>query len=408
VKLISPAIKNRPIVPMTVKRQSDRSKFGYNIIQRTMVCLGFGTLLTSLGLEGNAIQYFFGINYENPAELQRVQTGEINCGFDYLYTGMKFKGTTFLEGSGTAKSNRSLYAPSFQIAYRAQEKIVLALSYTTPELGYIEWGTNSILRNSSTKTLVYGSKVSPRISCQYTDNLALGCGLDIYFTPISNQLNFVDNGFGNLKNKFKFLFLGFDVGLYYRFTCNTFISLCYYSGKPARAHGSCHAESGESTDDLTFNPTSPWFAYGNLIHHFNECFSANFIVLYSGFSIAKELLLFNTVAGDFILRTRWKDTWTFNLGANWKIDEYWELSGFLEYNTNFAIRKFNAVAYPGSEVGVIKLGVSRKFCDNFRWYLEYGYAAFIPMAKINNVDTLDKGRVSLCGNHVGARIVYSW
>lgn len=373
-----------------------------------MVCLGVGTLLTSLGLEANAIQYFFGINYENPAELQRVKTGEIYCGLDYLNSRLKFKGSTFLEGSGTAKSNRSLYAPCFQIAYRPQEKIVLALSYTTPELGYIDWGTNSILRNSSTKTLVYGSKISQRISCQYTENLALGCGLDIYFTPISNELNFVDNGFGNLKNKFKFLFLGFDVGLFYRFSCNTFISLCYYSGQIARAHGSCRAESGESTDDLTFTPSSPWFTYANLIHNFSECFSTHFFVLYSGYSIAKELLLFNTVDGDFIFTTKWKNTWTFNLGANWKIDEDWELNGFLEYNTNFANGKFNDVAYPGSGVGVIKIGISRKFYENFRWYLDYGYSAFLPKAKINSVETLDKGRISLSGNYVGARIVYSW
>ncbi len=204
--------------------------------KNTIVCLGIGSLLAGQSLRATAIEYFFGINFENPAELQRVKNGEINLGLDYLHPSLKFKGSTSL-GSGTAKSRDSLYMPSFEIAYRPQEKIVLALSYTNPYLATVKWGQNSILRNTSTKTFVYETKIGPRISCQYTDNLALGLGLDCNFGWVGDQLNFVVPEFGNLKNKFHYLWLGFNVGLFYRFFCKNFLSLCFYSGKNMIGHG---------------------------------------------------------------------------------------------------------------------------------------------------------------------------
>lgn len=382
--------------------------FAYRFGQIAMLCLGAGALLKVQSLEATAVQYFFGINYENPAELQRVQTGEIYCGLDYLNSRLRFKGSTILEGSGTAKTNRSMYPPCFQIAYRPKEKIVVALSYTTPVLAYLDWGTTSILRNTSIKNVVNGAKISPRFSCQCTERLAIGLGLDAYFDMIDNELNFVVGQFGEVKNKFGFFFLGFDVGLLYRLTCNDFISLCYYSGRLADATGRSDAQNGATNVALRVNPPFPWIVYANWSHLFNENFVAYFKVIYSGFSMLKQLILSDTAAGDLIFPTHWKNTWAFDLGAKWTLTENWELFGLVEYNTNFAIRKYNSVAYPGSGVGVIDVGVSRKFCENFRFYLDYGYSAFLPKAKIDQVGTGDKGKVSLRGTHVGARIVCSW
>lgn len=376
-------------------------------IKTTIVCLGIAGLLANQGVEGAAIEYFFGINFENPAELQRVKTGEINLGLDYLHPKLKFKGSTTL-GSGTAKSSTTIYMPSCEIAYRLRERIVVALSYTNPYLATINWGKNSILRETSTKTFVYETKVGPRFSCQCTDNLALGFGLDCNFGWVGDQLNFVVPGFGNLKNKFHYLWLGINVGLFYRFFCKNFISACFYSGENAVAHGHSTTQNGLSNDHFSINPPNPWFVYVNWIRNFNDHFAGFFKVLYSGFSISKELDLNNTAVGDFIFPTHWKNTWTFDLGGKYLINENWELTGLIEYNTNFARRKFNSVAYPGAPTGVVEIGLSRKFCENFRLYLNYGYSAFIPKAKIDEVATGDRGKVSLSGQYVGARIVISW
>ncbi len=168
------------------------------------------------------------------------------------------------------------------------------------------------------------------------------------------------------------------------------------------------AQNGARNDHFRINPPSPWFVYGSWIHNFNDRFSAIFKVIYSGFSISKQLKLRNTAAGDFNFPTHWKNTWAFELGTKYEFNDDWDLMLLAEYDTNFARRKFNSVAYPGSGVGLIGVKVSHRFCESFRWYLSYGYSAFIPKAKIDQVGTGDRGKVSLSGQYAGARIVYSW
>lgn len=370
--------------------------------------LGVGSFISSAGLEATAIQYFFGINYENPAELQRVKNNEIDIGVDYINSGLKFKGSTVSEGSGTAKSHRSLYMPYLQYAYRNNERVVLAVSITNPELANLNWGTNSIVRHTSTKTFVYQTKIGPRISCQCTENLAVGVGLDVNFGWIGDQLNFFVDGFGNVKNKFRYVFIGYNVGLLYTINPCTFFSAAYYSGKNAKAHGYSQAENGAKNNHFKINPPTPWFVYAKFIRNFNEKFSGYFRVIYSGFSISKQLDLRNTVIGDLVFPTHWKNTWAFEVDGKYAINENWELLGILEYDTNFARRKFNSVAYPGSNVGVAGVGIAHKICEGLRGSLAYGHSIFIPNAKIDQAGTGDKGRVRLNGNHVALRFVIEW
>jgi long-chain fatty acid transport protein len=357
-------------------------------------------------INGSAIHVLAGLNYENPAALNRVKHCEIILGDDYVNTRLRFRGTSF-GVSGKAISSVHDHLPYGQIAYRINDKIVLGVAYLQYVYGNIKWGADSLVRFASTQTTVNSYKIATRLSYQLTEKLAVGFAFDIN-RNYNFQLNFAVPGLGNVRNRsLTPIYFGYDFGIFYVINPDTFLNTAVYvTSKNVKQHGTSSSQSGLKNDNYSIHGADCLECYVQLIRNVTEKFLIAGKVTYSKWNIEKHLDFTNTVIGDINVPTVWNNSWTIECAGQYKINDTWSLIAAGEYVTNFSKTRYNALGYPGGDVLSGVAGFSTKVNECLTAQLLYVHGIFIPEAKID--DANNKGRISLNNNILALKLTYAY
>lgn len=256
----------------------------------------------------NAIQYFIGLNYNNPAELFKVKDNEFILGGNVLNPMMKFNGisinaNTFGYEQGVAKTNTLGFLPYGRLAHRVNERLVLGVDVTEPYYSNINWGNDSVLRYVSTQTRITDYDISPRASWSVNKSLYLGAGLNFNLLRDS-QVNFAvpvnTLEYGNLINQSRASGVGYDLGAYYAVNPTNFVGLSYFSAFNLNLTGTSYIQGTSLTNSNHSSPAPLPATFGlSYTHLLSKTWLASFQVFYSDWSSFESLLLKSTVVGDF-------------------------------------------------------------------------------------------------------------
>jgi long-chain fatty acid transport protein len=366
------------------------------------------TFLLTTNVHASVVQFLMGINYFNPAMLNSIKNKEFMLGGDYVNGEFIFNGSSPL-GTGTVKSEKGNLLPYGRIAVRAHPKVVVGVSVTEPYFANLEWGPDSILRQTSVHTAVRSVRADPQVSLQVTDRLTLGIGAQATHF-YGGHFDFAVPGLGTINNLNSGDHYGYSVGLFYVLTPDTFFDAAFHSngGGVITNTGTSTSESGAINNNFEFGNADPSLGYIELIHKFSPKFLLAGKVFYTNWSSLKNFTLDNTVLPvPLVFKSDFKDTWSFSAGGKYDFNE--TISGIFGgiYETNFAQAPLNSVGYPGSNGLGLGAGTIVNFTKEFSAQLLYQHYMYLPKAEINNISTLDVGTASLNANIIGLRLTYS-
>lgn len=323
--------------------------------------------------------------FQNPAELNLINTFQVIAGNVFINPSFKFEGTSY-SLNGSAKSNVIDYLPYVLSAYRVTDRLVLGFNVTPSIYGHLNWPTDSIVSQASTVTDFLYYRFGFQSSYQFTDSLAIGCGFNIEDDAVY-KLNFVVAGQGNQINSVSGVNYTGDLGIYYKINNKNYLTIAGYTQVNTYGHG-YSSTSALTVDNLSLNIAQAPVVYIGLEHFYSDSWLIGGRIYWSGWSILKNLDFNNTTTGSYIVPTDWKDVWSFQGTTRYVIQEKIALLGSIMYETNPVPLATNAIGYPLAASGSMSGGVDISLRKDLSVQALYSYGAFLPNSTINNSNSV--------------------
>lgn len=250
----------------------------------------------------NVIQYFSGINYNNPSELTKIKTSELIFGGTWAYADLKFAGSalnfnTMQYDSGVVHSKTSQLTPYGRIAKRLNQKFVFSVDVTQPFNSNIDWGDNSFTRYAAQTNYLYDVDVSPKLAFSINQKWHIGGGVNFNFIKKNKGSWALPTGpttYASLVNVSSNLGVGYNLGLTYIMNPTNIFGLTYYSRISQSTTGySTLANLASNMDFHFFEPATTLLSY---VHIFNPTWLINLEIIQSEWS-ANKIVNFNNTAG---------------------------------------------------------------------------------------------------------------
>lgn len=328
------------------------------------------------------------IGWYNPAGLALLHKQQMVLGGVGVFPVAKISGTsTFktpiipeykqqfenLQGAGSG------FVPSFHYARPVGENVAVGLSVTSPFGLSSDWDKHGPVRYAATYSELLTTNISPEIGGKFTENFAIGAGLDVQYARVKfNRMvglptilplidlkpTALDSYSYNVGDSWG---VGFHAGVMGFFNDNhSRIGLNYQSKMSHKFNGWSELTGRLATPDLLIvdplqvlaaNPnarTSSHSLSSNNIqfpdiltlsgyHDMNEKVALLGSVVYTGWSCLKNITLYNIAAtsatapsglgaaifSPALLNStstlNYRNTWRFAVGANYKVSPVWEL-----------------------------------------------------------------------------------
>jgi long-chain fatty acid transport protein len=331
-----------------------------------------GLSITTLPASANVIQFFFGSNYKNPAELSTTPYAQATLGATGVNPVMHFKGTS-AGGTGTASSDESDVLPYFYGGFRLSPKWVVGLNISHPFYGTIRYPENSILAIDSTQTITRDIDYNPQISYQATKNLSIGVGYNLnnYY---DSEVNFVIPGLGNAENKASGWYNTWDIGAFYTLTPQDYIGLSYFSALEKTLTGTSRVGNMVNHNFQVENFNLPATTELTYLHIFNRQWAINFKAFYSQWSRLQEETSRNVVVyGTFSAPVHYRNTFAAELGARYAFAPDWAVLGGVGFDQGASNDFSRTLSYPTDDAYAGALGLEHAFCKNLSSTLMYTY-----------------------------------
>lgn len=352
------------------------------------------------------------------------------------------------------------FVPSFHYALPIGENAAFGLSLVSPFGLSTDWGVFSPVRYQATFTELLTTNLSPEIGGKLSENFAVGAGLDLQFARVkfnrilgTPNLAAVIPGFSPLfadslsYNKAHSYGVGFHAGVMGMFNDNhTRVGLNYQSKMKHNFHGysqltgplanaglpvlapSLPTSTVIRSNDLFSNPVElPDVVTLSAYHDVNERFALLGSVVYTGWSVFKEITLNSVAAGTVlpdsgtiataVVNTtspqNYSDAWRASIGANYILNDQWMLrvgGGYDETPLNDIDRD---VRLPDTSRWALSAGAHYQMRPNIGVDVGYTYLWAAKDPIINRTDALGATatyNVSAIGDAsahlVGAQLVW--
>lgn len=339
--------------------------------------------------------------YQNPAGLSLVNNIQAIAGNIFITPSFKFNGIS-LGKNGTAVSKVSDSLPYILTAYRLTEKIVFGINVTPSGYGHLKWPLDSIVAANSTETNLLYYRAGFQSNYQFTDKLTLGAGFNLENNK-RLALNFLVPNICNEVNQVRGLNYSADLGVLYKITSKHLINAVIYS--PVNAIGNGTSSLGAiKKNDFSLNISEAAVLSVGLQHSFNDRWSLEEKIYWSGWSMQKNIVYTNSATGTYTVPTNWKDVFSYQILTRVATTEKIALLGSIIYETNPAPVSTNAIGYPLSSLAFISAGFDAVLLQKFSAQILYGYGAFIPEAKIDSSG--NNGSITLATQAVVLQFTY--
>jgi long-chain fatty acid transport protein len=218
---------------------------------------------------------------------------------------------------------------------RLSPKIVVGLDITQPYFTDIQYPVGSFVNNFATTTIIRDTNISPKLSYQATERLALGIGFDAN-NMYNGQLNFVVPvpfiG-GNMVNSATSWGYGFDLGLFYVATRSTFLNLAYYSKIVQHATGT--STLGPIVNQaFSADVKLPTTVIGNVIQMLSPTWALSGTIRYTQWDTVKYLVLQHTAVGNLTIPDFFFNNLSYELATHYQFNDKWAGIAAFDYEPN--------------------------------------------------------------------------
>lgn len=329
-------------------------------------------VLASTPLYATSYQIFADLNFSNPAALNSIKHDEIILGGTGLFSRLHFTGTS-AGIKGTTTSNTDDFLPYARWAARVSPKLVVGVDISQPYFTDIRYPRNSIVNVFATETFIRDTNISPRLSYQATERLALGIGLDIN-DLYNGQLNFAVPPFGLMTNKADSWAAGFDMGLFYVATPATFLNLIYYSKIVQHAKGT--STWGPFVNySLSADVKLPATYIANVIQMLSPVWALSATVRYVQWNTVRFTVLQNTALAGLPITVpdHFYNNISTELATHYQINQKWGALAAIDYEPNVQPTYTRNVGLPTYTRVIPAVGAEYEVCKGFKAKLTYAH-----------------------------------
>jgi len=339
--------------------------------------------------------------YFNPAMMPSLPGTQIEIGTTAVMPSRKFKSD--LDGS-TEETQDNVYFPStFYLTHQFNDQWSAGLAVYNPfGLGTV-WPSDWEGRFIATKSRITTFNINPSVACQVTPRLSIGAGLDILLLDAKFKNKIDLSGFGQPEAGQKFTGdgegVGFNVGLHLQITDALSLGATYRSEIKVDVDGEAKFDTTDAvaflfpnTDGETSLTLPAQFTAG-LAYQFTPAWVVEAGVRWEEWSSFEKLKieLDQAVAGatSMTYPRDWDDTWAFNIGTKYRLNDRVALMAGYLYGDNPVPDSTFEPAIPDSDAHLFTVGSELTF-DNFKVALAYGY----ELHKDRDKSTNDYGSIA--------------
>lgn len=324
------------------------------------------------------------IAFYNPAGIPRIKNQQLIFGADGVVTDIQYKGTVAVNTATnpnpqqvTAEGGLFTPIPFLQYVAPITDRLGFGLSIVVPFGAQINYRRTTFLEYASTYNSIKVVDITPTLGWQVTDQASIGAGPDLQKMSVEfDQTAILGDSSTDTSstNRADDTAWGYHLGGLYQFNEYSRVGLSYHS--QVVHHLSRRSSfSGPLADVIndnqplisraTANITLPPYTAFSLFHRFNPTVSLMGSVIYTQWSIVKNLVMKNLAGIDtgnpstdiqVVVPQNFSNTWNFSLGGNYYASEAIILKGGLGYDETPVQNQYRNVQLPDNNHYVVALG----------------------------------------------------
>jgi len=358
---------------------------GFGIFTQDAAALGKGNSQVAHGDNPSAI--FF-----NPALLTRLEGTHVRLGTTLVIPDRRF--TSDLDGSRYSTRSEVFYPSTFYFSHNTGDRLSLGLGFFSPFGLGTDWGDTWEGRYLATNSEMRTYNFNPSFAYQATPWLSIGGGLNLLFldTTLENRFPVVlENGIqlpdGHQKLEGDGEGVGYNFGILIDLPGDFSIGASYRSEISVDVSGDLRLNTPDPLPDSKFRASTtidlPQVIHAAVCYSGFERLTLEAGLRWEGWSSYRSLKI-RTPLGVDEVEKKWRDTFAFNVGAEYQLSDIWTLrAGYLFGKNPVPDRTFEP-AIPDADVHLFTLGTGIAY-NNFTFDLAYGYQRHESRKKDNRL-----------------------
>lgn len=363
--------------------------------------------------------------YTNPAGLVNIHSKQMVFAPMGLLGNTRFKGTTItpsfpfpltLTQNGSASSHLSAFMPSFYYAAPYKDKFVFGFGVTAPFALGTNYGKDSIVRYTSTRSKVLAIDAGPSVGFKVADNFSLGFGADLIKMSFSLQsmfgppLSIPDSDNQNNLNGWGY---GWHAGLLYQIQPEARLGLSFNSRVQVHTSGDSktYTPFGRfKTNDQKSNGALPARAQLSFQYDITKQWTVMATAFYTNWQTFEKItmqrvMLPNGMTTSVTIPFNYHNTFDYSVGANFKPNEKWILRAGIQWMATPSNNHDRGVADPIGSAIVAGIGVhyEQNLCFNYDFGFGHSFFKRMPV-HLNTPLTIDEGNNTTQTSVFGAQI----
>ena len=387
-------------------------------------CAGFGIFTQgakALG-EANAVTAHLdspSAVFFNPALINQLSGTQVEVGTTLVIPSREF--TSDLTGDTYDNEDKIYFPSTLYMTHAFTDKISAGLGIFAPFGLGTEWDKNWEGRYLATESNLQTYTFNPVVSYRLNSKISLAAGIDFLWldTTLEQRVNSAGIGYlvgfpnyyefsdGNQKFSGNGDGIGYNLGLAVALTDKLSFGASYRSEIKVDIDGEVKFSDIPDTltatgllpnTDGTLDMTLPAQFTAGVAYAFSDKLTVEAGVRWEGWSCYDSLdiemddAVLNQTA--LIVEKNWHDTWTYNLGAKYRLNDQISLSAGYLYQENAVPDDTFEPSTPDSDCHLFCLGGSYDW-DRVSLALGYGYQANLDRDKDNDVGLSSAGQYNL-------------
>lgn len=391
---------------------------GYAVFTHGASALGQGNAVTAHASDPSTIFY-------NPAMMNKLDGTQVQLGTTAIFSNREYEPA----GAGTPTSSDSVHFPStFYATHKMNDKVAIGLGIFNPFGLGTEWDDNWDGRYLATKSTLKTFNINPNVSYEVIPKLTVAAGVDIVLLDATLErklpsaalagLGFPGGFDINQKFKGDGTGIGFNVAAAYDVCDHLAVGASYRSEVKVDVSGQAtftnpalsalgapvSALNSGGSADLTLPPQ---FTAGVAFKGI-EKLVLEAGVRWEGWSKFKELAIHLDNGQTSVTPRNWKDSWGFNAGGRYQLDERVALlAGYVYGDTTVPDNTFDP-SIPDAKTHVFCAGTDLNLRP-FTLAASYGYQLYEPRSRsISFGSPLADGRYKTDAHLVALSVGYKF
>lgn len=339
--------------------------------------------------------------FYNPALLNDLQGTRVEIGTTLFAFNREFKSA--FDGDNHGMKDDLKFPSTLYLSHTFSDKLAAGVGIFFPFGLATDWKDDWEGRFIATQSEMTTYTINPVISYRLHPRISVAAGLDFVFfdAELSRRIDLAPLGFAGIEGSQKFkgddTGIGFNLGLSVQLTDRARLGVSYRSEVKLRIDGDAKSSGiPESVAGLfpdtggEADLTLPQQLSFGLAYQLTDALIVEAGARWEDWSVFDELRtrLDQPVVGqsEEVTDRRWNDTWAFNLGAKYRLNENLALlAGYLYGNNPVPSSTFDP-SIPDSDTHLFTLGADMDF-GKTRVSLSYGYQIQENRRKNNIIGT---------------------